>query len=391
MADFFILQRSDYSVFQRFDVGFATAWRELAPSVRLLVRREISSKLIQDPGCKGLAGGQLYLMTLPRKILEEKILINVSQRFRGDPRGLNLLVDNQKIGKLAAASLLEKGFDSFAVIEESSHEFSRIRSEVFCEAVSLQGKPMVKHVVHFTPNASLLEDEAAQLQDMGTFVNTLTTPTAVFAVNDHMAELFLRAQHSLPGSQPHTHAVLGVDDLFDDPLELIHCPVPLSSIRPPFTEIGKRAAKKVLLGLETGVFPQGDEIVSGARLVERESTRGVSAYDPVVRLATRTISDWMSDGEVPTVSRLAEQCKVSERTLYNRFQSALQESPKSYILNVRLSQACDALRHSDLTITEIALDLGFSSPGALSRQFRKRFEKTPREYREEALTVMQKQ
>jgi transcriptional regulator GlxA family with amidase domain len=85
--------------------------------------------------------------------------------------------------------------------------------------------------------------------------------------------------------------------------------------------------------------------------------------------------------EATTVEDLARRAHVSERSLYRAFHAALGCSPVEYILRLRLREASELLRNTDLKLDEIAHRTGFSDGGYLSRQFRKRYGLSPTNYR----------
>lgn len=65
------------------------------------------------------------------------------------------------------------------------------------------------------------------------------------------------------------------------------------------------------------------------------------------------------------------------------FQRATGETPYSYVISRRLRQALHLLRHTDLPIAHIALDVGFADQAHLTRTFQRRFGKTPKVARDE--------
>jgi AraC-like DNA-binding protein len=60
------------------------------------------------------------------------------------------------------------------------------------------------------------------------------------------------------------------------------------------------------------------------------------------------------------------------------FRQATGETPYSYVISRRLRQAAHLLRHSDLPIAHIALDVGFADQAHLTRTFQRRYGKTPK-------------
>ena len=52
-----------------------------------------------------------------------------------------------------------------------------------------------------------------------------------------------------------------------------------------------------------------------------------------------------------------------------------------FLLNLRLRKAAEMLFNSDCNIAETALNTGFHDSNYFTRQFRKKFGRSPREYR----------
>ena len=82
-----------------------------------------------------------------------------------------------------------------------------------------------------------------------------------------------------------------------------------------------------------------------------------------------------------SLSSIAQQFQLSERTLTRRFQRAVGTSPWQYLLNLRLSEAESLLRTTNLSITEIAAEVGVSDSAHFARQFKKSNRSSPSEYR----------
>ena len=82
-----------------------------------------------------------------------------------------------------------------------------------------------------------------------------------------------------------------------------------------------------------------------------------------------------------SVSELAKMANMSERAFYRVFQKATGVSPNKYLTNLRLSQACELLKHSKMSITEIAYECGFQDNSYMTRQFKKHLDSTPSAYR----------
>lgn len=85
--------------------------------------------------------------------------------------------------------------------------------------------------------------------------------------------------------------------------------------------------------------------------------------------------------EALTVRRLATLLGRSESRIRTRFRSAFGISLGEYLHNLRLQEAVAMMRHSQASLTEIALACGFGSSSAFSRAFRNWAGTTPRNFR----------
>ena len=83
-----------------------------------------------------------------------------------------------------------------------------------------------------------------------------------------------------------------------------------------------------------------------------------------------------------TLEQIAQAGSVSPRECSRCFQETLGTSPFQYLTDFRLRQACRLLRHTDLSVTQIAVSCGFGSSSYFGRAFRERFGQTPRAYRQ---------
>ena len=86
----------------------------------------------------------------------------------------------------------------------------------------------------------------------------------------------------------------------------------------------------------------------------------------------------LEEPESPSV--LASQVGVSTRQLERLFRRYLNKSPKRYYMELRLQKARNLLLQTDMTVINVALACGFSSPSHFSKCYRNHFSNTP--YRE---------
>jgi AraC-like DNA-binding protein len=82
--------------------------------------------------------------------------------------------------------------------------------------------------------------------------------------------------------------------------------------------------------------------------------------------------------DVPTLARIAH---VSEAHFIRTFRAAFGETPNRYLQRRRVERAMWLLRSTDRTVTDICMDVGFTSLGTFSRVFRDIVGEPPSAYR----------
>jgi len=81
------------------------------------------------------------------------------------------------------------------------------------------------------------------------------------------------------------------------------------------------------------------------------------------------------------VGELAATLGLSTRSLNRRFKNATGKTPLDYLANLRMAEARELLRHSNLDIGEICWRVGLQDAGYFARRFREQFGMTPLHYR----------
>ena len=81
-----------------------------------------------------------------------------------------------------------------------------------------------------------------------------------------------------------------------------------------------------------------------------------------------------------SISNLAEAASISVSTLERLFRTHMDTTPRQFILQVKISAACDWLMHTDMQVKEIATALGYEEHSNFSRAFTKLMGMSPRAY-----------
>jgi AraC family transcriptional regulator of arabinose operon len=116
-------------------------------------------------------------------------------------------------------------------------------------------------------------------------------------------------------------------------------------------------------------------------LAVREGAGG-RPVDPRVRKVLDLISSDLAAGH--DVPGLARAVALSPSRLSHLFKEEVGDSVMGTVIRLRLSQAARLLEHTVDDIGAIAREVGFDSPYYFSRQFRRHFGTSPRQYRAEA-------
>lgn len=82
-----------------------------------------------------------------------------------------------------------------------------------------------------------------------------------------------------------------------------------------------------------------------------------------------------------TVEELSRELHMSRVVLYRKLVSLTGETPIEFIRTIRLKRAAQLLEKSQLTVAEVAYQVGFNNPKIFSRYFKDQFKVLPSEYR----------
>ena len=87
-----------------------------------------------------------------------------------------------------------------------------------------------------------------------------------------------------------------------------------------------------------------------------------------------------------TVEDVAAYVGISRSHLFRSFQTYLGKSPKEYLSEYRIRQACHLLKETDLSVSAIAYSVGFENNLYFSKAFKKIKKISPSEYRKSHLS-----
>lgn len=158
-------------------------------------------------------------------------------------------------------------------------------------------------------------------------------------------------------------------------------------------EIRQRSAKPVLI-----ITGQGSEEIAGSAVRLRASDYLVKPFSPTelrervaallaagprpehIAERVRTLIDALLRQQV-SASDLAERVGVEPRRLLRIFRERYGRTPMAYLREARLQRAQQLLLTTDLSIGQIASEVGFRYPSYFDRAFEREFAMSPIEFR----------
>lgn len=288
-----------------------------------------------------------------------------------------VLVDNLKIGELAAQHLATRGFTNCLFCCWSLSDCSaRERQRSFGE--TLDGLEIRNRVFEHRSeirNGGLAGDMVPALMRE---LEKAETPIAIFAENDDVAALVLDACGRLGIRVPEQAAVLGCNN---DPLIVDFAPVPLSSVDPDLVGRAYCAAQlldRIMDGEET---PKQPGLIDPHGIVTRQSTDVLAVSDLRVASALTHIRRNFTDVSLNS-DGVSAACGVPARTLARLFKQYLNRSVPDEIGRLRREHAQHLLLSTNLSASEIATHSGFANLLHLRRNFQRHLGLSPRQWRQ---------
>lgn len=122
-----------------------------------------------------------------------------------------------------------------------------------------------------------------------------------------------------------------------------------------------------------------DDMAHGTIRRPTDRQRQQTSSDPILSKMVETMTSALSE-PVP-VSEIARKLQQSPKQLRLRCAAGFGKTPSEVYLDLRMQNAVDLLRSTELKVQEIALSSGFNSPASFARLFRQRFGTSPRDLR----------
>jgi len=293
-------------------------------------------------------------------------------------------VDHEAIGRCGAEFLAAREFEHFAYVGLGKAWWSDLRRRGFQATLNARGRASgdsmdVRAVPGRPPAAGETGARSGDARSEATrWLKALPKPVAILAAHDELAREFCEVCREAGLRIPDEVAWLGVDN--DEAWCTFLSPA-LSSIDANWVLAGSQAGAALARQLSGDAAAPAGGLVPPGGVVERESTAGTPARDPVVAEALRLIRE---HAERPcNAEDILQRLPTSRRSVERRFRKAVGRSVLEEIHRVKVEKAKQQLAYTDLQTTAIAKALGFSSADQLRKVFRKATGVLPTRYREQ--------
>ena len=294
----------------------------------------------------------------------------------------NITGPHYSAGRMAAEYFLQKGFRNFAFYGTRGIDFSDERCQGFRETIEAANPEFTFSSLRGSAQNDLWYYDSTQLI---TWLQSLPKPVAIMACDDNHAYHITEAcQQGEGGGRlriPDDIAVLGVDN--DETICRLSSPN-LSSLNQNIEQGGYDVAQLIDRILRDPSTPREDVMVQPTHIVTRQSTDIYANNDQHIAEVLKYIHENIS--QKITVDELVELVPLSRRLLETRFKRSMGTSIYDYILQTRIEKVAQLLCEG-MSVSEAAIELGFSDIKNLSRMFRQQRGMTPSEYRREILRL----
>lgn len=198
------------------------------------------------------------------------------------------------------------------------------------------------------------------------WLRTLPKPAGVLCATPSAALRVLRAAGSVGLDVPEELAALAMGDTG---LASIQGGVELSSLPIPWRQLGEEAARLMQALLEAGVQPGRRMLISPVAPVLRASSLRRGAREVALEQVIRLLPGWVAEN--PSVDDLARRAGMSRRAFEVKFRERVGESPFQAMQAMRLEEAKELLRNTDLAASEVGWRCGYTEPQVFSSAFKR--------------------
>lgn len=302
--------------------------------------------------------------------------------------------DNEQTTRLAFEHLRDRGLKRFGFCgvpagEMQTLDLRRSSFAAHCQNAGFECVEYVGEQVETSANhGSQVPASGIPAVDFGTldweieqaaiadWIRSLPRPIGIMACHDPRAYQLIDACRRAEVAVPDEVAVVGVDN---DPVLCAMSNPPLTSIDTGGERIGFEAAA-LLDQIMQGQPVHEKSVLFGPRILyARKSSDMLALDDPDIAEAVRYVRDNACNGI--RVADVVRHVALSRSVFERRFRQMVGRTPKSELLRVQIARATQLLADTDLPLTAIARQSGFSTEKYFSDAFLRETQQRPSVWR----------
>ncbi|MHC4124454.1 MAG: DNA-binding transcriptional regulator [Planctomycetota bacterium] len=283
----------------------------------------------------------------------------------------NIITKGTETGKMAAEHLLDCGFCRFAYFGAGGMGWSIKRKRGFSKRLKEAGF----NVHSLTPKSIAQLPWEKQQNTLAKWLESLPKPIGIMACAGEFALNILEACKVMDLCIPEEVAVITTDN--DELIYDLSFP-PLSSVVYNTPKSGYEAAEVLERMMQGKKITNKIIYVEPVHVARRQSTDILAIDDQIVAKAISFIR--RNSKYSINVNDVVNYVKLSRPELGKRFKSSIGHTVLAEITRFRTNEIINMLLKTDLSVSQIALRLGFPDDKHISRYFRKQTGLTPKAY-----------
>jgi LacI family transcriptional regulator len=348
-------------------------WRIYVPTPRYLSTGKINYKeYIKENKIDGILALDAMDQQQLFKIHKSSVSM-VIHSAKSRKKLIKSVVDNVRVGEIAAEYFIELGFRNFMFVGLHKYLWSNMRMKGYKKVID--SRKDLRLFIHLLQNIG--KNIKKDKQDISKWLKTIPKPYCIFACNDDVGYFVLEVCKDFNIKVPEEAAVLGVDN---DEIICNMATPPLSSIKIGYEKGGYEDAdvlNKLMNGNRNA--SKTEIIVMPQYIKTRQSSNIIAIEDKEIKKALVFIRENFK--KAIQVSDVVWAAGLSRRMLQLRFQKVLKRSIHDEIKRMRLEYIKEQLRNSRTSIKKIAKSQQFMHPAHFCRFFKKSALIPPAEYR----------
>ena len=258
-------------------------------------------------------------------------------------------IDDKGIGANAARYFLKNRFEHFAVVTcPGEPGFSSYRAQGFIDELRKNGHTPAQFEVNYVSEQPWHENP-----ELDSWLKQLPKPTAVYSVQDLVAQRIIERSKRLDIRIPTELSVVGTDNSQN----ICEANRPFISSMPQPLELAGFEVASLLEELMNQHVP-GKELpvlkrqIEPGDVVERQSSSLRAVPDEIIATAANYLRTHIILGG--TIPDAAREAGVNRRTLERGFRKYLGSTPGEYVREIKIDHAKKLLAETDLRMWEVA-------------------------------------